>query len=59
MAAVKRRKAKRERKDEEIRLRVTKVEKLAFARAAEQEGRDLSNWLRWVARRAAAMLEAQ
>lgn len=54
--AAKRRKTKNERKDESIRLRLTAVEKDAFAKAAEKEGRDLSNWIRWIAGRAAGLV---
>lgn len=53
--ATKRRKAKNQRKDELIRVRLTATEKEAFTKAAEKEGRDLSNWLRWVARRESGM----
>lgn len=53
--ATKRRKLKGERKEESIRLRLTTEEKEAFANAAAKEGRDLSNWLRWVASRAAGL----
>jgi uncharacterized protein (DUF1778 family) len=49
VAASTRRKARGTRKDEEIRLRVTAAEKKAFTAAALRDGRDLSNWLRWVA----------
>jgi uncharacterized protein (DUF1778 family) len=55
--ATKRRKAKAERKEESIRLRLTTEEKTAFNEAAAREGRDLSNWLRWVARREAKMID--
>lgn len=51
----KRRKATSARKVEDIRLRVTKAEKAAFNKAAKSEGRGLSNWLRWHARKAAGM----
>ena len=40
-----------------IRLRLTEEEKAAWARAADKDGRDLSNWLRWVANRAAGMID--
>jgi hypothetical protein len=55
--AVKRRKAKAERKDSEVRIRVTPAEKEAWTLASKKEGRDLSNWLRWIARRASGMSE--
>lgn len=53
--AVKRRKAKDERKDESIRLRLTAEEKEAFTVAAKKDDRDLSGWLRTLARRAAGL----
>lgn len=53
MATPKRRKPKGERKDEEIRIRVTAEEKAAFNAAAKKQGRELSNWLRFVANEAA------
>jgi hypothetical protein len=53
--ATKRRKPKGDRKEASIRLRLTDAEKEAFVKAAEREGRDLSNWIRWVAGRAAGM----
>jgi uncharacterized protein (DUF1778 family) len=54
--AVKRRKAKAERKDDEIRLRVTTEEKEAFTEAAKKAGHDgLSAWLRWLARTSAGL----
>lgn len=55
MDRMKRRKAKDERKDESIRLRLTAVEKEAFTKAAEREKRDLSGWLRWVASKASGL----
>lgn len=51
----KRRKPKSERKEESMRLRLTATEKAAWTRAAEHDGRDLSNWLRHVANRAAGV----
>ena len=48
-----RRKPRDERKDFDIRLRVTKDEKAAFTEAARLDGRDLSGWLRFVAAKAA------
>jgi uncharacterized protein (DUF1778 family) len=48
----KRRKPKEERKDESMRLRLTAEEKEAWTNAAEKEGRDLSNWLRYLANEA-------
>jgi uncharacterized protein (DUF1778 family) len=54
----KRRKTKDERKDESIRLRLTTEEKEAFTKAAAKEGRDLSNWLRWIASQAAGLTES-
>jgi uncharacterized protein (DUF1778 family) len=49
--AVKRRKPKVERKEEALRLRLTSEEKKAWTLAAEKDGRDLSNWLRFLANR--------
>lgn len=42
-------------KNESIRLRLTTAEKAAFTKAAEKQGRDLSNWLRWLASREAGL----
>jgi uncharacterized protein (DUF1778 family) len=50
--AAKRRKAKDERKDASIRVRLTAEEKEAWTKAALKDGRDLSNWLRWLASQA-------
>jgi hypothetical protein len=52
---VKRRKQKDERKDDSIRLRLTTEEKAAFTAAAKKDNRDLSNWLRTIARREAGL----
>lgn len=49
----KRRKPKDERKGESMRVRVTDAEKKAWTKAAEADGRDLSNWLRFLANREA------
>ncbi len=57
MAAKRRKKDEFKLKDESLRLRLTTEEKDAFNAAAKREGRDLSNWLRWVARRAAGINE--
>lgn len=43
-------------KDEEIRIRVTPEEKEAFAEAAKKADRNLSDWLRHLAKQAAAQL---
>ena len=43
--------------NDSMRLRLSSVEKEAFCAAAKKEGRGLSNWLRWVARRAAGLVE--
>ena len=51
MPVVKRRKPKVERKEESMRLRLTADEKKAWTQAAEKDGRDLSNWLRFLANR--------
>lgn len=40
---------------ESIRLRVSPADKQAFASAAKKDGRDLSGWLRHIARQAAGM----
>jgi uncharacterized protein (DUF1778 family) len=48
-----RRKAKADRKEYSIRLRLTGTQKEAFTKAAEQAGLDLSGWLRSVAVREA------
>jgi hypothetical protein len=53
-----RRKPRGERKDFDIRLRVTKAEKFAFTEAAKRDGRGLSNWLRYVAAKAAGISAA-
>jgi uncharacterized protein (DUF1778 family) len=47
----KRRKAKAARKEHSIRLRLTEIQKDAFAKAAERAGLDLSGWLRSIAMR--------
>lgn len=57
MAATKRRKPKAERKEMQLRLRLTATEKRAFTAAATREDRSLSNWLRRVARRAAGLTD--
>lgn len=54
---MKRRKPRAERKEEMVRLRVTKEQKKAFTEAAARAGLDLSAWLRVVALRAAGLLE--
>ena len=52
--AIKRRKSKDERKDEEIRLRVTAAEKDAWTEAAKKDERGgLSGWVRYVVNQAA------
>jgi uncharacterized protein (DUF1778 family) len=48
-----RRKPKGERKEKELRLRLTAAQKEAFTRAAQRVGLDLSNWLRSIAVREA------
>jgi hypothetical protein len=51
---VKRRKSKDERKEEEVRIRVTAEEKEAWTLAAKKDERGgLSGWLRYVANQAA------
>jgi hypothetical protein len=55
--AIKRRKPKDARKEASMRLRVTSAEKEAWTRAAGKDGRDLSNWLRFVANREAQHVE--
>ena len=49
--AVKRRKPKGERKEGEIRVRVTVKEKETWTAKARTDGRDLSGWLRFLANR--------
>ncbi len=58
-AVKKRRKPKVERKEESMRLRLTSDEKKAWTLAAEKDGRDLSNWLRFLANREAERLEPE
>jgi uncharacterized protein (DUF1778 family) len=55
MAAAKRGKTKVSVKDESMRIRVTDDEKEAWARAAAKDGRTVSNWLRYIANRAAGL----
>jgi len=51
---MKRRKPKEERKEEEIRVRLTSVEKEAWTEAAKRDEREgLSAWVRYVANQAA------
>lgn len=50
---VKRRKARDERKEQSIRIRITAPEKEAWVAAAGRDGRDLSGWLRFIANREA------
>lgn len=47
------RKAKTSRKDNQIRIRLTRQQKDIFTRAAEREGLDVSSWLRAMGLRAA------
>jgi len=47
-------KAKREVKEESIRIRVTEEQKRVLTEAAEREGLDVSTWLRFLGLRAAA-----
>lgn len=49
--AVRRRKPKGERKEGEIRVRVTVKEKETWTAKARTDGRDLSGWLRFLANR--------
>ncbi len=49
--AAKRGRYRVKRKDESIRLRLTADEKGSWIRAAHAAGRDLSNWLRYIANR--------
>jgi uncharacterized protein (DUF1778 family) len=53
--AAKRRKTKGDRKSEEVRVRVTAEEKETFTAAAKKDDRDLSGWLRALARKASGM----
>ena len=50
------RKAKSQRKDDDIRIRVTAEQKRTLSNAAAREGLDLSTWLRQLALRAAGAL---
>jgi uncharacterized protein (DUF1778 family) len=56
---MKKRRLKRERKDEELRLRLTAAQKEMFARAAQRAGLDLSSWLRSIAVREATKESAE
>jgi len=47
-------KAKRDVKEETIRIRVTEEQKRALIDAAKREGLDVSTWLRFLGLRAAA-----
>lgn len=49
------RKDKFERLSESMRLRMTRSDKKAFRAAAKKDNRDLSNWLRAIARREAGL----
>ncbi len=57
--ARKKRAAKRVRKAEDIRVRVTEEDKKAFTEAAERADRNLSDWLRHLAKRAIAADESK
>jgi uncharacterized protein (DUF1778 family) len=46
-----RKKPKNKLKGETVRLRLTAGEKALWTKAADAAGRDLSNWLRYVANR--------
>ena len=46
-------KTKRKGKDDLLHIRVSAEEKQAWERRAEEEGRPLSGWVRYVANRAA------
>ena len=48
---IRRRKPKEDRKEESVRIRMTKQDKEDFDEAAAKESLDLSTWLRSVARR--------
>ncbi len=48
-----RRKPAKSRKDDQIRIRVTKTQKRILSKAAEQAGLDVSSWLRMLALREA------
>lgn len=49
----KRRKPRIARKEDSLRLRLTATEKELWTQVAKSAGRDLSNWLRYVANEAA------
>ena len=53
LMAIRRRKTKALRKDEQLRLRLTAAEKAAWTKAAQLDGLDLSSWLRRLATHAA------
>jgi uncharacterized protein (DUF1778 family) len=52
-------KAKRDRKEEVIRLRVTTEQKEAMVEAAKKQGLDISAWLRFLGMTAAGTVEIQ
>lgn len=49
---------RKQRKDDEVRMRVTEEQKRTLVDAAAREGLDLSAWLRQLALRAAGVLPA-
>ena len=51
---MKRRKPKTARKEDQIRVRLTREQKIAFASAAARAGLDVSSWLRSVGLQAAS-----
>lgn len=53
------RRARDERKEDMIRIRVTAAEKEAWTAVAERDGRDLSGWLRFIANREAETRKAR
>jgi hypothetical protein len=57
MAAKKRKVAADGKMEESMRLRCTSTEKAVWTAAAERDGRDLSNWLRFLANREAGRSE--
>lgn len=54
LGAMKRRKAKAERKEDSVRIRLTVEQKTKLTEAASKAGLDLSGWMRSIALREAA-----
>ena len=56
---MKRRKPKVARKDDQIRVRLTREQKMAFTSAATKAGLDVSSWLRSLGVQAVTQTEKQ